>query len=71
MQGISQAELLIYLALLVFFILSESFNWIERHFYHENSDNVKIKELVLLNIMIISIVFLGDIGGKSFLYFKF
>lgn len=70
-QGISEVELLIYLALLIFFILSESFNWIERYYYHDNLDNIKIKELVLLNIMIISIVFLGDIGGRSFLYFNF
>ncbi|MDO8282682.1 MAG: MBOAT family O-acyltransferase [Thermodesulfovibrionia bacterium] len=70
-QGISQLELITYLLLLIFFFLNETFDWIERYYYKADINHVTIKELCLLNIIICSLLFLGDIGGKSFIYFIF
>ncbi len=70
-RGVTQLELILSLTLLIFFIAAETLNWIEKYFYRDNPNNVTANELLLFNIIVISLIFLGDIGGKDFLYFKF
>jgi len=64
-------EMFICVLLLIFLITIEKNNWIERHFYTDNPNIITIKELLLINTMVVLLLLLGDIGEHPFLYFQF
>lgn len=69
--SISNIELIYYLALLVFCIIIDHTQFIERWIEKKLTSTILVAELVMTNFMLLNLIALGDLGNKSFIYFQF
>lgn len=70
-MNITPTESMIYFLLLVSFIVAEKINLIESRFYGTDPRKPSIPELLILDVILLLMIFLGSFGGEQFLYFQF